>query len=1199
MKSKLICWCAFMTLFLLCLPATVLAANNPVGVAYRGHIQDLGDYPTDGSWVDSPEIIGTEGQSKRIEGFEIKLAGTIPDGMELRYNVHVQNKGWLYNETDSTTWPKDGAYAGTRGESLRIEAIEIVLTDATGQPYPGYSALYRGHVQNIGNLPEDENQWIKDGEQLGTVGSSLRLEALLVKVVKNQTDLTAYQALLTAIGKTVETDYIASSWETLQKSLADNAVTADNSQIEVNKATAAIQQAYDGLAKKAAPVVYDKAGTYGPATGTQVINGDVIVKADGITLRNLHINGDLYIGTEQVAEKAEEISADTINEDQITTEETVGSMTTGLEDIYIAYFTRMSEGTGVSITGSPSQPFTFCSSGGTQFTATVPSGGLEASSPMQISASAGLGSGSSAGFGVGGAIGSLTLLTSGTQVSLAPGSQVQQLTVQTGASNCGVVSSSTALIQNLVVQGPGATFAGSGTIQNVIIQGHGATFSGSGTIQHADIQADGASFATRPGDFTVAPGVATPRFIAPSPAPSAPPPGTQSQPVISPTGAVAFPTTVTISSPGADCICFTTDGSDPSMAVGAQGTLFIFDETASILIDHALTVKAMAIQAGYNNSAITTATFTQAASADLTGIALSPAVGNFTFSANTYNYPNVTVDNDVEGIFVTALGNGSSVITVNDTVVASGAQIAQPIAVSYNSETAITIVNREPGKLPKTYTLSITVPVSTDSFARTAASDNTATFSWPAQTGATSVKVQQKPTAGTSWSDSTATASLDGNSTTATITGLTSLTAYDFRLLVTGGTTPGVSNTVSVTTPQSVTGVSVNPTTATVNIGATTQLAATVAPTDATDKEVSWSSGNEAVATVDNTGKVTAKTIGTATITVTTTDVSKTADCAVTVTYNPVTKLELDAVKVPFNGETPVTAITDDQYTGTVSWKDGDSTPVATDEKFDGTKAYTATITLDAKPSYGFTGSPAFTVTGADTVTQTIDSDKKSTTITAVYNAKDQFRITNGVLTAYSGPGGVVTIPASVTAIGTSAFENCKNLTAVTFTTPSTLQTIDDRAFEGCENLSTIEIPKNVETIGASAFYYCPKLATVTFAADSLLKTIGDSAFKGCFILSTIAIPKNVTIIDKNAFDSCGTLTSVEFAAGSQLTTIANAAFFSCHLTTITNIPAGVTISAALQTMGTNNSAGFITAYNKIGGTYTYDSNTHTWTKQP
>ena len=168
----------------------------PVTVAYRGHIQNIGDYPLDGSWVNSPEPIGTVGQSKRIEGFEIRLEDAVPAGMELRYNVHVENKGWLYDESDCTDWPKDGAYAGTRGESLRIEAVKLVLTDKDGKPYPGYSVYYRGHVQNIGDLPTKSADWYTDGEKLGTVGSSLRLEALLVKVVKNETGLTADPALI-------------------------------------------------------------------------------------------------------------------------------------------------------------------------------------------------------------------------------------------------------------------------------------------------------------------------------------------------------------------------------------------------------------------------------------------------------------------------------------------------------------------------------------------------------------------------------------------------------------------------------------------------------------------------------------------------------------------------------------------------------------------------------------------------------------------------------------------------------------------------------------------------------------------------------------------------------------------------------------------------------------------------------------------
>lgn len=81
-----------------------------------------------------------------------------------------------------------------------------------------------------------------------------------------------------------------------------------------------------------------------------------------------------------------------------------------------------------------------------------------------------------------------------------------------------------------------------------------------------------------------------------------------------------------------------------------------------------------------------------------------------------------------------------------------------------------------------------------------------------------------------------------------------------------------------------VTGVTLNQTTASVEVDKTLDLTATVAPTDATDKSVSWSSSDPAVASVDANGKVTAKKAGSATITVTTTDGEKTASCVVTVT---------------------------------------------------------------------------------------------------------------------------------------------------------------------------------------------------------------------------------------------------------------------------------------------------------------------------
>lgn len=85
--------------------------------------------------------------------------------------------------------------------------------------------------------------------------------------------------------------------------------------------------------------------------------------------------------------------------------------------------------------------------------------------------------------------------------------------------------------------------------------------------------------------------------------------------------------------------------------------------------------------------------------------------------------------------------------------------------------------------------------------------------------------------------------------------------------------------------PVYVSGVSLDKVNATLKDGASITLVATVTPDDADNKAVTWKSSNTSVATVVD-GKVTAVKEGTATITVTTQDGSKTATCAVTVTCN-------------------------------------------------------------------------------------------------------------------------------------------------------------------------------------------------------------------------------------------------------------------------------------------------------------------------
>lgn len=84
------------------------------------HLQNRGDVTYKGieRGIYDP-IIGTTGESRRLEGISIvcKANGT---GKKLRYRVHVQDIGWQ-------DWKKEGEFAGTRGKSLRVEALQIVM----------------------------------------------------------------------------------------------------------------------------------------------------------------------------------------------------------------------------------------------------------------------------------------------------------------------------------------------------------------------------------------------------------------------------------------------------------------------------------------------------------------------------------------------------------------------------------------------------------------------------------------------------------------------------------------------------------------------------------------------------------------------------------------------------------------------------------------------------------------------------------------------------------------------------------------------------------------------------------------------------------------------------------------------------------------------------------------------------------------
>lgn len=134
--------------------------------------------------------------------------------------------------------------------------------------------------------------------------------------------------------------------------------------------------------------------------------------------------------------------------------------------------------------------------------------------------------------------------------------------------------------------------------------------------------------------------------------------------------------------------------------------------------------------------------------------------------------------------------------------------------------------------------------------------------------------------------------------------------------------------TISIEDPTVyVTSIALNKTSATITEGETLQLSATITPEDATNKNVIWSSSDDAVATVDTNGEVIGIAVGEATITATTEDGGFTAECVVTVII-PVSNISLNKTSATLiEAETLqlIATITPDNATNkNVTWSSSD-----------------------------------------------------------------------------------------------------------------------------------------------------------------------------------------------------------------------------------------------------------------------------------
>lgn len=182
-----------------------------------------------------------------------------------------------------------------------------------------------------------------------------------------------------------------------------------------------------------------------------------------------------------------------------------------------------------------------------------------------------------------------------------------------------------------------------------------------------------------------------------------------------------------------------------------------------------------------------------------------------------------------------------------------------------------------------------------------------------------------------------------------------------------------------------------------------------------------------------------------------------------------------------------------------------------------------------------------------------------------------------------------VTIPASVTEIGSNAFAGCTNLTSVNYigdwsklTIQSGNPAVEDAAKDAANEqlfefeftpdntavivkhyrgaAADVTIPsrykgKPVTVIDHVAFYNNSAVTSVTIP-DSVT-AIPDYAFGFCSQLTNISIPNSVTFIGFSAFNSCTSLKSITLP--SSLSTIQSYAFYNCGNLKTIRIPVSVT----------------------------------------
>ena len=311
-----------------------------------------------------------------------------------------------------------------------------------------------------------------------------------------------------------------------------------------------------------------------------------------------------------------------------------------------------------------------------------------------------------------------------------------------------------------------------------------------------------------------------------------------------------------------------------------------------------------------------------------------------------------------------------------------------------------------------------------------------------------------------------------------------------------------------------VTGVSLNKSSLTLNEGETETLTATIAPSNASNQSVTWSSNKTSVATVDSTGKVTAKAAGSANITVTTADGGKTATCTVTVR--------------------PITGVCG----ANLAWSYSNGTL-----SISGSGAMYE-YELGAFPWNNYLGSiKEINMTGGTTISDyAFYNGQTGTTITKVTLPSTLTYI--GINAFYYAMSlKTVNIPDSVKTIAESAFRRCNSLDSIHL--PSSLTYIPSGAFWHCNVLQHVDIPESVTAIGPEAFAYT---GLTSIDIPESVTSIGNGAFMNS-ALQTVNLPSKLSSLGRYSFQDCANLNTVIVRAMD--TIIGGEAFYNCPNLTI------------------------------------------------